>query len=661
MTLWRPAVALLLAARVVSAQDPATSPPTRWAAARDLTELSLSELASMKVVSVSKKPESRSRTAAAIHVITAEDIRRSGLTTLPDLLRLAPGVHVARINSNQWGIGIRGFTSRLARGQLALIDGRSLYTPLFAGTYWEVQDLMLEDVDRIEVVRGPGGTLWGANAVTGIVNVITKSSRDTTGGLAAVGGGSEERAFARARYGGALGTRGHYRVYAKYVDRDASFHSDGVDYDDWHMLTGGFRTDWNLRAGDVLTVQGDAYSARVGERTSVSSYSAPYTTLVEQDAPLSGGNLRSRWTRTLAGGSELSVQAYYDRTHRQEPSFEETRNTFDLDAQYRFRLGSRHEVVLGAGYRASDGRSTGIETLSFEPPDKTDNLASAFVQDEVRLAADRLLLTIGTKVEDNDYTGAEFQPSARIVFAPGGRHSVWASVTRAVRTPSRIDREVALTIAFPGADVPLFARVLGSSAFDTERLYAYEGGYRVQLSERAMLDLALFYNRFPNLTSLEPGAPFPEPGRQVVPYVFGNGLQANVAGAELSSDVRLSKSWTVRGSYSYLDMDLTTRPGSADTTSAAAEGASPRHRAMIWSSWALPGGLDLDLRFRHVSRLPSQNVPAWTALDVRAAWRPSPRLELAATGQNLLDPHHPEFGGGSEIQRSVHAEAIWHF
>jgi iron complex outermembrane receptor protein len=511
------------------------------------------------------------------------------------------------------------------------------------------------------VVRGPGGTLWGANAVTGIVNVITKSARDTQGGVITAGGGNEERAYGRARYGGTLGRSGHYRVYAKYLDRDASFHADGDDYDGWHMFRGGFRADWTRASGD-LTLQGDAYSARVGTRSTLAAYTPPYSRVVEGESPLSGGNLRARWTRTLSGGSELSVQAYYDRTRRDEPILQETRDTVDVDAQYHFPVGARHDVVVGAGYRLSDGRTNGVETVSLVPPDRMDNLASAFIQDEIQLVPERLRLTVGTKVEDNEYTGAEFQPSVRLMFSPNPRHSLWASVTRAVRTPSRIDRELAIDVS--GGTTPLFFRVLGSAAFETERLYAYEGGYRVQLSERALVDTAVFYNRFPNLTSLEPGAPFAEPGRQIVPFLFSNGLRGSVSGAELSTDVRVSKSWTVRGSYSYLNMDLEAKDGSRDTTSAAAEDSSPRHRVLVSSAWALPGHVDLDLRFRRSTRLPAQRVDAsrtvgaWSALDARAAWRFS-RLELAAVGHNLLSPHRAEFGGGSETERSIHGEATW--
>jgi len=382
--------------------------------------------------------------------------------------------------------------------------------------------------------------------------------------------------------------------------------------------------------------------------------------VVHEDAPLSGGNLRTRWSRTLSGGSEIAVQAYYDRTHRREATFEETRDTADVDAQYRFTAGTRHDFVVGAEYRASRGRSMGIETLTLLPPNKTDRLLGAFVQDDIDLVTDRLRATFGTKVEDNDYTGAEFQPSARLVFTPNGRHSLWAAVTRAVRTPSRIERDLALAVAFPGS-APVFARLTGSADFNTEREYAYEAGYRLQASERATIDTAFFYNRYPNLTSLEPGAAFTEPGRQILPFTFANGVRGNVAGAEISSDVRVSKSWRVRVNYSYLDMDLTTAPESKDTTSASAEGASPRHRVFVWSSLALPGGVDLDVRLRHASRLPSQKVEGWTTADVRVAWHPFPRLELAGVGQDLLSPHHAEFGGGSEVQRSLYAEALWRF
>jgi iron complex outermembrane receptor protein len=641
----------------VLAQAPPAPQPVQWSG-RDLTQLSLSELAATKVTSVSKKPEEQSKTAAAIDVITRDDIRRSGATTLVELLRLVPGVHLAHLQSSQWAIGIRGFTSRLARAQLAVMDGRSLYTPLFAGTYWELQDTLLEDVERIEVVRGPGGTLWGANAVTGIINVVTRSAADTQGGFVTLGGGSEERGALRARHGGRIGG-GHFRVWGKYADHDAAFRADGAEFDDWRLGLGGFRADWARDDGETFTVSGGGYSGRLGSRGTLSSYTAPFVRTVEGRSPADGGHLIARWTRPLGGG-ELALQTYYDRSSRKEPTFRETRDTGDFDAQYALHIGRRHEIVVGTGYRLSDGRSQGVETLTFVPPDRIDHLWTAFVQDEIDVVRDRVKLTIGTKVERNSYTGFELQPTLRLGWALREPYFVWVSATRAVRTPSRIERDL-LADSAVSATAPTYFRLQGSPDFQTETMLALEGGVRARFSERVSVDLAAFHNRHPNLLSLEFGRPFPEAGRQITPAVIANGIEGNVEGFEVAADVRLARRWMVRSGYSYLNMALQPRPGSTDVSTAAAEDASPRHRVILSSALDLPGGLSLDLRGRWMSRLPSQRVDAYASLDARASWRPISRLELAVVGQNLLEPHHAEFGGtgAAEIERSAYAEASW--
>jgi iron complex outermembrane receptor protein len=631
----------------------ATAPPKR-----DLTELSLDELAALEITTVARTPEMVSRTAAAVFVITQQDIRRSGATTLAEALRLAPGVQVSRINANQWAIGMRGFASRLSRSVLVLIDGRTVYTPLFAGTYWEVQDVLLEDIERIEVIRGPGGTLWGANAVNGVINIITRSAKDTHGTFLEGGAGDEERGFAGARWGGALGAHTDVRVYAKYFDRDGAFRPDGTDFDDWRMAQGGFRLDGE-HGPAAFTLQGDVYGGHAGEHTTLTSYTAPFARTVDEDADLSGGNLRAEWRRKLRPGSDLRVQAYYDRTRREEPGFDETRNTADLDLQY-----SRHALLSGLGYRFSRGMTGGDPTIVFRPAARTDDIVSAFVQDRIDLSPDRLLLTLGAKVERNDYSGLELQPSARVWFGLRPHQSLWAAVSRAVRTPSRVERDLELTVALD-ASRPVFTRVLSNSAFMSERAIVYEAGYRAQGGERFLFDAALFQNEYTNLLSLEPGAPFAETDgsgtRTIVPVLFGNGIRGRVRGLELAADVRVTNAWRMHGSYSFLDMDLDAEPDSLDTTTAAStERASPRHRGLVRSSLTF-GTVQLDAIWRRISALPAQGVPAYSSLNARAAWRPWAPLELAVVGRDLRQSHHAEFGGGTEVERSVYGEVAWRF
>lgn len=650
---------LLLAEHAVSAQQPAAPPPQQ---PRDLTQLSLDELANLEVTSVARRAEPLSETPAAIHVITRDDIVYSGATSLAETLRLAPGVQLAQVDSNKWAVGIRGFTSRLARAQLVLIDGRSVYNPLFAGTYWEAQDALLEDVERVEVVRGPGGTLWGSNAVNGVVNVITRSAQQTQGGFATVGAGNEERGFASARYGGPLGDNGAYRVYGKYFDRDGGFHGDGDEFDDWHMGQGGFRTDFELRSDSRLSVQGDAYRGEAGQRTTFAAYQPPFRRTVTEPAPLWGGNLMGRWSRAK-DRSTLGLTAYYDRSHRQEPHFRETRDSFDLEVLHGAGLGGRHQLNWGLGLRASIGDSSGVETVAFVPPRKTDKLATAFVQDEIALAGRALHLTVGTKLEHNDYSGVEWQPSLRLLWKMAARHGAWAAVTRAVRTPSRVEHDLALTAA-ASATAPLFSRVSGNKAFRSEEVIAFEAGYRAQPGDRVLLDLTAFRNRYRDLLGIVAGPPFTEAGRQIVPFVLGNTLEGSGSGVEASADFRATQRLSLHLDYTYLSLDLASKLGSTDTTSAAStEGSSPRHRVSCRSVVNLPRRVDLSAVLRWVDELRSQQVPSYTELGVRLAWRAGARLELAAVGQNLLRPHHLEFGGNRpapvEAERSLYGQLLW--
>ncbi|MGH9509586.1 MAG: TonB-dependent receptor plug domain-containing protein, partial [Terriglobales bacterium] len=365
---------------------------------RDLTELSVEELANVEVTTAGKKPQKRAEVAAAVYVITQEDIRRSGATSIPEVLRLVPGVTVARIDANKWAIGTRGFPSRLSRSMLVLMDGRSVYTPLFAGVYWEVQDTPLEDIERIEVIRGAGGTLWGANAVNGVVNAITRDAKDTQGMLASAGAGTVDRGFSTFRYGGRWGEKNAYRIYGKFFNRDPGFHAAGNNFDDWRMGQAGFRSDWELNSRDRFTLQGDFYRGESGQRVRFTILSPPSVATVQQNAELSGGNLLGRWRRALGENGEAALQFYYDRTDRSEPTFREVRDTFDLDFQNRLPLGRRHDLNWGAGYRLSSGEFAGVPSIGFRPPRRTDHLFSLFLQDGITLLENRLSLTLGSRL-----------------------------------------------------------------------------------------------------------------------------------------------------------------------------------------------------------------------------------------------------------------------
>ena len=440
---------------------------------QELKRMNLEDLLKIEVTTASRVPEPTSNVAAAVFVLTQDDILRSGAQSIPQVLRLVPGLQVARINGGTWAIGIRGFADRLARSILVLIDGRAVYSPLFAGTYWENQDTLLADIDRIEIIRGPGGTLWGANAVNGIINIITKSAKDTHGAYVTAGGGSEDRGFASVRYGGTVGPAS-VRGYFKALDRGPEFHADGNDYDGWRGGQGGFRSDWDPR-NRTLTLQGDAYDGRLGERPTIALYTPPlFSQTTSVDAPISGANMLARFASGVATGDSFQVQAYYDRTNRDEIPIGEDRDTGDLDFQQTLRRWNRQTLTWGAGYRVSSGRITAVAPSAIEPVRRTDNLFSAFAQDEFALSPNRFRLTIGAKFEHNSYSGFEVQPTARVLWTIDAANSLWAAVTRAVRTPSRVEADYTTTSLVSPA-TPTFVRLVPNPEFDSEKLVAYRG------------------------------------------------------------------------------------------------------------------------------------------------------------------------------------------
>lgn len=647
---WRVAIAALLIGAFPARASQSETP-------RDLTRLSLAELAELEVTTVSRRPERVGSASAAVFVITNEDLRRLGIASLAEALRLAPGVQVSRINSNQWAVGIRGFASGLSRALLILVDGRSTYTTLFAGTYWDVLDTLIEDVERIEVIRGPGGALWGANAVNGVVNIITKRASETPGGyVEAVGTG--KRGVLGFRLGGAAGPAA-FRVYGKIADRGTFFHPDGNDYDAWHMAQGGFRVDIQASGRDTVKVQGDVYQGGVGERTLTTSYAPPFSETVNFSAPVSGGNALARWERTFGTDSALSVQAWFDRTLRTEAIFNESRSTGDVDLQHRFRIGG-HEIVSGFEARFSAGETGGLPTVVFTPARKTDRIFSAFVQDTVALFSERVKLTAGVKLEHNDYSGLEVQPRLSLLSNLDETQSLWASVSRAVRAPSRVDTELSITqFLAPG---PVFYRLTGDASFKPEEIVAYELGYRVRPTDALWLDLSLFYNQYDDLETFERGTigPAPPTPGLVFPLRYQNMLEGSATGGELVAGYQVTKSFRIQASYSRLQLNLRSKPGSTDQgTGPYNEGSSPREIVTVRGSLDLPNHLTLDAFLRGAGPLPAQAVPGYVTLDARLAWAAPRFVELALVGRGLLQEHHLEFAGGpgsTEVPRSLFGE-----
>jgi iron complex outermembrane receptor protein len=631
--------------------------------------MSLAELGNVEVTTASKEPEEVWKTPAAIYVITNEDIRRSGATNLPDVLRLAPGVEVAQVDADHWSVSIRGFGAVLANKLLVLIDGRSIYTPLYAGVYWQAQATPLLDIDRIEVIRGPGGTIWGANAVDGIINIITKSAKDTHRVMVTAGGGNVDQGTGVARYGSENSHGFNYRAYAMGFTIGPEFHSDGANFDDWRMGQLGFRTDWEKDSRDHYTLQGDIYREVAGASTTYALYSPPSQVAQTGNADLSGGNLLARWKRVLSDQSDFQVQAYFDRTSHFEPEYGETRNTLDIDFLDHLTLSGGQIFLWGLGARVSPGDFTQrVPSIDFEPHHLTDQVYSGFVQDTFSFPGNRLSLTMGSKLEHNNYTGFEVQPSVRLLWNRTPQQALWASATRAVRTPSRLDEDIQLTDYAGTTTLPIFLRAYGNRKFRSEELIAYETGFRTLVTRSWYLDTAAFYNQYDDLYSFQVNAPFletsPLPVHAVLPVLTGNGIHGSAGGLEVAPDWRPVSWWELRASYAYLNMDLKTKPWSNDPSSVAGdEGSTPRNQLVVQSFVNLRQKLEFDPMFRYVEALPAQQVRSYQTADARFGWHFNSQLQLSVTGQNLLQPHYPQFGGDPgplvQIRRGVYAKLIW--
>jgi iron complex outermembrane receptor protein len=637
-----------------------------------LKSLSLEELSQIEVTTPSKEPVSALQTPAAIFVITGDDIRRSGATSIPEALRLAPGVEVARIDASTWSIGIRGFGTDLTRSVLVLIDGRTVYTPLFAGTNWDVQNTNMDDIERIEVIRGPGGTIWGPNAINGVINIITKSAKDTQGILASAGGGNEDQGFANFRYGGGNGQGFNYRVYGMGFTRSPEDHPNGTNFDDWRAAQGGFRIDWKANDRDLFTLQGDIYDESAGKSVSATSYTPPYSQIINADAQLSGGNILGRWNRTFSDHDDIQLQVYYDRTDRQTPNYAEIRNTFDIDFLQRLRAPARQVISWGLGARVDPVNDRVVVTgLQFFPYNRTDYLLTAFVQDEIGLVERRLSLTVGTKFLKTNFTsGVSLEPSARLLWTPSENQSIWTAFTHALRTPSDSEENFSL-LGYIGMQngIPFFARFNPNPNFAPEQLNGSELGYRRLLSKRLFVDVTAFYNHYHDVFSEDViGSPYletnPAPVHYLLPADFGNGLYGYTKGAEIAPEWRPKDFWRLHGSYSYLHMNLAKSRDSLDIgTAAPTVGSSPQHEATVQSAFDLFKRLQLDLTYRYVSALPGQGVHAYSTGDVRIGWQFNRHFDLSIAGQNLFQPSHFEYGGDPlglvGIKRSVYAKLTW--
>ncbi|MGH9687485.1 MAG: TonB-dependent receptor plug domain-containing protein [Candidatus Acidiferrales bacterium] len=640
-----------------------------------LKHLSLEQLGNVEVTSVSKEPEEVWNTPAAIYVLTQDDIGRSGATTIPEVLRLVPGVEVARVTSNGWSVGIRGFGNIFSKSVLVLIDGRSVYTPLFEGVYWDMQNVMLEDVDRIEVIRGPGGTIWGSNAVNGVINIITKNAKDTHGALASVGGGNVDQGMGMFRYGGSVRQNFNYRVYGMGFTRGPEFHPDANEFDGWRMGQVGFRTDWTHGRRDSFMVEGDVYRGEIGQLNNIAFYAPPSQANIDNEALVSGGSLVWTWRRQLRRDSDFHVEAYFDRTNRQDLQFGETRDTFDIDFVDHFKLPGSQDFIWGVGVRESPSYFIQTqETVNFLPHRQTDSIYSGFIQDEFPIVPNRISVTLGSKLEDNNFSGFEYQPSVRLLWTPSDHQTLWAAVSRAVRTPSRFDQDLqVLDLVSPTPPYPVFLRIAGDPNFAAERLFGYEAGYRTLITPRFYLDLDTFFNNYNDVESLgtpsislQAEPPPADPINIVLTYPWANGLVGNTDGIEISPDWKPTSWWQLKGSYSYLEMHLRDKAGITDSSTAAKDvGSSPHHEVVVQSLFNLPGRFEFDPTYRYVSALPAQSVSSYSTMDLHAGWTYRKQFTISVVGEDLFSPDHFEFGLGVSgapnvgIKRSVYASITW--
>jgi iron complex outermembrane receptor protein len=611
-------------------------------AARDLTEASLEDLMNIEVTTVSKKEQKLSQAPAAVFVIKQEDIRRSGMTTIPDLLRMVPGLQVGQMQGGAWGVSARGFNSQGSDKMLVMVDGRSIYSPLSKGVFWDQQDILLEDIERIEVVRGPGATLWGPNAVNGVVNIITKSAADTQGNLVTAGEGTRGQALGGLRFGGAVGDSGHYRVFSKYREGN-DLSSAQMSLNGTTSLHSGLRADWTLSSRDTLTVEGDLFRASSAEALSVFQLTPPFVNDVRSAVRDAGGDLMVNWSQRQSDRSQKALRVYVDHSGGDDVLQTSGESTIDVDFQQQLTISESNGLVWGLGFRDSaEHQDSKSFNLVFLPPNPDDRLFSAFVQDQWKIVGDQLSLIVGSKFEHNKFSGFDLQPSARLLWTPDARHTVCAYTDQSIRFTSSVE---------PGPQgLPALVTIFGNPAFKPESLLAYELGYRLQAARRFSVDIATYYNSYHHLLTLEPGDPFfaadPQPAHLVIPLTFGNQQHDTALGGEISSNLNLTAHWRLIPSYSFLNLDLVNDPTSHDTTGLTAQTQSPRHQYQILSNLDLSRRFQFDAAAYYAAAKPALSIAAYTRLDARLGYRPRP----------AYGPYLP-----TEISRSLTVKLTWGF
>lgn len=602
-----------------------------------LKELSLESLMNVEVYSASRRAESTQATPSASFVLTRDDLLRTGVTTIPDALRLVPGVQVGRVDANKWAVSMRGFNSREANKLLVLVDGRSIYDRLFSGTLWEAHDFPIEDIDRIEVIRGPGGTLWGANAFNGVINIVTRQASDTQGVLVAGTAGPEERS-ASARFGGRIGESQFARVYVKGLERETGYVASGDPYDAAKSRRAGFRWDGDLGLADALTVSGEISRADTGIRE---------TPDLVQDVRHEGRNVLLRWRHSGASGNALQLQAFYDYVLFDSMGYTQSRDTWDAELQHHWQLAERHALVWGAGLRHMQDhtRTAYPGQIDFVPLHRTDRVLNAFAQDTIALLPERLALVLGLKYEKTDYAPGEWLPNVRIAWTPDADHTLWGAVSEATRVPSRIE-----------SDLTFFNAIRLGTNFGAEKVRAYELGWRERVGEPLWYDLVLFYNDFDDLRTTEAAGP------------LANGMYGRGRGAELAVRWQPMPRLRIDAAYTRLASDLAIARGSTANRGQAnlVEGLAPRHQGSLRSALDVGDRVRVDATIRRVGELPGLRIPDYTELDVAVNVELTASLALTLAGRNLLHSHHREQGFANsatgmttEVERAAYARLVW--
>lgn len=644
----------------------------------ELLEMPLEQLMTLNInTSVGKKAQSVKDSAAAVFVMSQEDIRRSGATNIPTILRMVPGLQVAQIDANKWGISSRGFNGRFSTNLLVLMDGRAIYTPAFSGVFWDREDTLIEDIERIEVIRGAGAAMWGANAVNGVINIITKSAKNTHGGLLTGGAGNQEQGFFALRYGGQWGDDIHYRLYGKGFKRNNNRTVAGENaHDDWENYQGGFKTEWTATEQDTVTSQGDLYYSRSGDKEDFALSSAPFV-LKNQDTPAKrqGGNLQTRWTHKISATSETTLQLYYkhdDSDWLFVTPFKMREKTLDVDFQHRFSWLDSHDIIWGLGYRYFDFSANQTPKLGFNPERRRLQLFSGFLQDDITLLPDELKVTIGTRLEHNDFTGIEVQPNIRLLWTPNKQQTIWAAISRAVRTPNITNHNISNLTNTVSTPLPLPALVAanGNPEIKSETVLEYELGYRFQPNAQFSFDVAAFYNNYDRLQAIEILSPnlvlTPNPHLEI-PAQFTNKMTGESLGIELTAQWQPTDWLKLQPSYWFVKTSLHTPKNAVFSDGARAEKDSPQQQFHFRASLNLPYHVELDTLLRYVDPVGYYNIPAYTAFDLRLGWKPLKNVEFSIVGQNLFDHRHLEFGNTvselpmTEIQRSIFGKINFSF